>query len=118
MDDVTGGEHVYIGYDLPLHARLPDGLQLPGLGVGDGGDPPLPPHVWVPTSGSSLHFPLMQMSWPAQSLSVLHGPLQLEIAVEYGRGREIKVKMRERDANKEFAIQFKKRFGTLRSTGG
>jgi hypothetical protein len=43
--------------------------------------------------------------------------LQGEIAVEYGRGREIKVKMRERDVNKEFAIQFKKIFGTLRSGG-
>lgn len=98
MDDVTGGEHVYVGYDLPLQARLPEGLQSPLLGVGEGDEPPPPPHVWVPTSGSSLHFPLIQMSWPAQSLRVLQGPLQEEIAVEYGRGRKMKVKTRERDA--------------------
>jgi hypothetical protein len=31
-------------------------------------------------SGSSLHLPLMQMSWPEQSLRVLHGPLHEDIA--------------------------------------
>jgi hypothetical protein len=36
----------------------------------------------VPTSGSSLHLALMHISWPSQSLKVLQGPLQEEIACE------------------------------------
>lgn len=43
-------------------------------------------HVWVPTLGSSLRFPLIQLSLPAQSSNVLQGLLQKEIAVENGRG--------------------------------
>lgn len=41
--------------------------------------PPDPLHKLVPTSGSSLHLPLMQISWPEQSPRLLHGPVQLEM---------------------------------------
>lgn len=87
MDDVTAGEHVYVGYDLPLQARVPDDLQLSVVGGGE--EPCL--HSVDPISGSSLHLPLMQMSWPAQSSRVLHASLQEEMAVD-GRGRETTLK--------------------------
>lgn len=61
-------------YDFFLHCRVPEDWQLPPpppfCGDGDG-----LVHLCVPTSGSSLHLPLMQMSLPEQSLRVLHGPL-------------------------------------------
>ncbi|PQQ05418.1 hypothetical protein Pyn_12356 [Prunus yedoensis var. nudiflora] len=57
MDDVTGGEHVYLGYDFPLQQKVPEDLPL-----SSGDEPPPPRHVWVPTSGSSLPLPLMCMS--------------------------------------------------------
>lgn len=63
---------------MPSHVRVPAGLQV-FVGVGEGVLPPL--HMVVPTSGSSLHFPLMQMSCPEQSFRVLHGPEQPERAV-------------------------------------
>lgn len=66
--------------------------------VGGGDDEP-PPHSLDPISGSSLHLPLMHMSWPAQSLRVLQGPLQVEMAVD-GRGKVIiLINMRERETN-------------------
>lgn len=93
VDDVTGGEHLYVGYEFPWHVNVPEGWQFPP-------PPPSPPlHMCVPKSGSSLHLPLMQMSWPSQSSRVPQGPLHWEIAFEYN-GREIvqkKVK-REREA--------------------
>ncbi|KAK1375200.1 hypothetical protein POM88_031393 [Heracleum sosnowskyi] len=49
-----------------------------GEGVG-AADPPL--HILVPTSGSSSHFALMQMSWPEQSSRVVHVSLQPESAI-------------------------------------
>lgn len=73
VEEVTGGEQRYWGYDFPPQFRVPEDWQLPPLGGGFGGIPP--PQMWVPTSRSSLHLPLMQMSWPSQSLRVLHCPL-------------------------------------------
>jgi hypothetical protein len=51
-------------------------------GGGEEGLLPPPLHMWVPTSGSSLHLPLMHISWPSQSFKVLQGPSQEEIACE------------------------------------
>lgn len=83
---------------LPSHVRVPAGLQVFG-GVGEGVVPPL--QMVVPTSGSSLHFPLMQMSWPEQSFRVLHGPEQPERAVpRSGRAK----KEREMERKMRFAI--------------
>jgi len=59
VKDVTGGEHVNRGKDFPSHLRVPEGLQS----MFEGGEGLSPVQVWVPTWGSSLHFPLMQMSW-------------------------------------------------------
>lgn len=68
--------------------------------VGGGDDePPPPPHSLDPISGSSLHLPLMQMSWPAQSLRVLQAPLQEEMAVDRRGKVIILIKMRERETN-------------------
>ena len=117
VEDVSGGEHLYWGYELPPHVRVPEDLQF---WLGDGEEPPPPPppeHMWVPMSGSSLHLPLMQISWPLQSLRVLHGPLQEDMA-RAGRGREMILKIRKRGTNRStiFAI-WEKYFG-LRSCGG
>lgn len=68
---------------------------------GDGEDPA--PHVGVsPTSGSSLHFSLIQMSWPDQSFSSLHGPLQSESA--FTRSGEVVVKRIARYINIRLVI--------------
>ncbi|XP_060169496.1 kiwellin-like isoform X2 [Lycium barbarum] len=58
VEEVTGGEHQYIGC-IPLQLSCPDGRQLLFRGE-------LCLHMLVPTSGSSLHFPLMQINWPSQ----------------------------------------------------
>lgn len=56
----------------------------------------------MPTSGSSLHLPFIQINWPVQSFRVRHGPLQEEIAPER-LGREITETKRETSKAK-FAI--------------
>lgn len=57
----------------------------------------------VPTSGSSLHFPLMQINWPSQSFKVLQGPLHWEMKLE----EEMKmVKIRERKARLDMVAIF------------
>lgn len=81
VGDVMGGEHSYVGYVLPLQVREPDGLQAPP-GWGEG--VVVPWHMWVPKSGSSVHFRLMQMSLPLQSFRSWHGPLQSEIEATWG----------------------------------
>ena len=66
---------------MPPHVRVPEDLQF---WLGDGEEPPPPPppeHMWVPMSGSSLHLPLMQISWPLQSFA-------WAIAGGYGTCRE------------------------------
>lgn len=83
---------------MPSHVRVPAGLQVFG-GVGEGVLPPL--QMVVPTSGSSLHLPLMQMSWPEQSSRVLHGPEQSERAFPR-RGRARRERGMEREMR--FAI--------------
>ena len=90
---------------MPLHVRVPEDLQF---WLGDGEEPPPPPpteHTWVLTSGSLLHLPLMQISWPLQLLRVLHGPSQKDVACA-GRGREKMLKIRKRGTNNNtmFAI--------------
>lgn len=82
VEEVTRGEHLNWGKDFPLQFKLPKDWQ-PLLE--DGGNfPPPPPfeQIWVPTTGSSLHWPFIQINWPLQSLRVWHGPLQEEIARE------------------------------------
>lgn len=37
VDEVTGGEHVYVGYDTLLQWRAPEGLQPPAVMGGGGG---------------------------------------------------------------------------------
>ena len=66
----------------------------------------LPPHMWVPTSGSSLHLPLMHMSWPSQSSSVWHEPPQEDMP-NARNGRDKILDTSHTDANHttaEFAI--------------
>jgi hypothetical protein len=77
VEDEIGGEHLYWGCDLFLQISVPEDWQLPPPPLGGDG---VPLQVWVPMSGSSLHLPLMQISWPEQSLRVLHGPLHEDIA--------------------------------------
>ena len=76
---------------MPPHVRVPEDLQF---WLGDGEEPP-----------PSLHLPLIQISWPLQSLRVLHGPLQEDMA-RAGRGREMILKIRKRGTNRSaiFAI--------------
>lgn len=98
VEEVTGGEHLNWGNDLPLQFKFPNASQ-PSLEQMDGGNFPLPPleQMWVPTSGSSLHCPFIQINSPLQSFKVWHGPLHEEIAWERPRRETIKTK---RETNK------------------
>lgn len=89
-----------MGLVTPLHVIEPVGRQLPG---GDGPEGELPLHMWVPTSGSSLHFPPMQINWPSQSFKVLHGPLHEEMA-DPGEGKDKMLSEIKKESMTNFAM--------------
>nr|GMD64544.1 origin of replication complex subunit 1A-like isoform X1 [Ipomoea batatas] len=74
-------------------------LRSPGVGV----EPPPPPQICVPTSGSSVHFPPMQISSPEQSFKVVQGPLQSESAFPWSE-KPTKIAKMEREIRARFAM--------------
>ncbi|CAI9105211.1 OLC1v1004084C1 [Oldenlandia corymbosa var. corymbosa] len=83
----------------PWHVKVPDGLQSSDVDDPEPEGVVLPAaQILVPTTGSSLHFPSMQVSSPSQSSEPVHEPPQ-EAAVARDGRKTIKMK---RENNMKF----------------